>query len=199
MKLDANGNCACPPGTFWSGRRCANNITLRGPGPTIGCKPPRPVGTWPNCCPQYFYFSNGVCRPMAALRANTIPSITRQPQISTPKPGVPVTIPQVTRTQQYVGDRCPRGTYYLAGLCRQYTLSPTRRVGGGATLTSSKPVRPVFVPPARQLRPIQSRPKSVIPVATQPAAKRPLKAIRKAKPHDAPSNNIKSFNSGGVN
>lgn len=128
MKLDANGNCTCPPGTFWDAPHCRRTVTLTPttigrpvPVPalshatTIGCQPPRPVGTPPNCCPEGTYFSNGVCHYAATARdvkvPVTIPNLTRTPQVPViPNLRVPVTIPQVTRTQQYVSP-CPRGAY----------------------------------------------------------------------------------------
>ncbi len=127
MKPDAKGNCSCPLGSFWNGWHCAKIFILSGSGPTLGCRPPRPVGTPPNCCPEHTYFANGVCRRVAV--SGTIPTLT-----GTPK--APFTIPRVTYTRPYfnrcAGARpvgtpphcCPVGTYYAGGMCRR-TKSPS--------------------------------------------------------------------------
>jgi hypothetical protein len=165
MSLNDKGACECPKPKMWLGTQCmhspaAANVNVKVPDPTrpvripatFGCKPPRPVGTPPHCCPEYYYYINGVCRPRGVLKANPgVKPITRTP---VPRPG-PVVIPQVTHTQQYVNNPttgtgarkcsrarpvgvpphcCPSGTYYLAGRCRwgRQTVPAT---GGGTTST----------------------------------------------------------------
>jgi hypothetical protein len=59
-----DGSCACPPGTQWDGRACAEPPRAQSPTRISPVQPPvmrpvcpvgLPVGTPPNCCPaQHF-------------------------------------------------------------------------------------------------------------------------------------------------
>jgi hypothetical protein len=83
-----NGTCACPPGTKWNGKTCSGEGTggasmskpitpEPAPGPGTGgvslskqpgsetikvCPTDRPIGTYPNCCPQGTEYRDGKCR-----------------------------------------------------------------------------------------------------------------------------------------
>ncbi len=71
-----DGACACPQFMKWNGRACVGTGGINttpgdeAPAPrpvprdttTGACPGDRPVGTFPNCCPQNSRFANGECR-----------------------------------------------------------------------------------------------------------------------------------------
>ena len=70
MVLAGNGLCACPPNSNWTGKACAtgpgsggfNTSMQPAPEEIKVCPAARPVGTYPNCCPQGTEYRNGKCR-----------------------------------------------------------------------------------------------------------------------------------------
>ncbi|WP_206523553.1 hypothetical protein [Mesorhizobium sp. M7A.F.Ca.US.007.01.1.1] len=71
MILAGNGLCACPANTKWTGKACeaagpgSGGIGLIKQAPQVQarvCPADRPMGAYPNCCPQGTEYRNGKCR-----------------------------------------------------------------------------------------------------------------------------------------
>ena len=99
MVLTRSGNCQCPPGQRWRGRRCSEDRINSSPT-TAGietCPRSRPVGSPPNCCPEGTIFENGVCRMTRSTSGRVRPR--DRPRARTPT----VARPELFIAAAYVG------------------------------------------------------------------------------------------------
>jgi hypothetical protein len=127
MVLTGSGNCQCPPGQRWRGRRCSEDRVSSSPPPvgTETCPRSRPVGSPPNCCPEGTIFENGVCRVTRSTSSSVCPS---------------------DRPNGTYPNCCPVGTEYRSGMCR-------RPVGHGGT-NGTMPGRQGRTPVCPRSRPV---------------------------------------------
>ena len=94
------------------------------------CKPPRPVGTWPRCCPTDTHFARGACRP------DKSPDGTNPSKSDTDGPRCPAgTFGRPPNCKCPVGmtgsppNCCPPGTRFQNGKCVK--PQPKERCTGG--------------------------------------------------------------------
>jgi len=162
MRIGSNGKCECPPATYWSGDRCkASSPSIKGDdkdkfvfnsggsytntGTEIirKCGGRRPNGSWPNCCPQRTYYSNGMCRYVHHTKGG-------DGGASPTRAG--------TKKACIGAECCPAGTLYRAGICRRVIADPGHTktnpasrapdASGGKVTTPVCPAsRPVGRPP----------------------------------------------------
>lgn len=99
----------------------------------VVCKPPRPNGTPPNCCPERTAYSNGMCRYLTQIAPKDV----------------------VSTTGKTCAGRacCPAGTLYRSGVCRRIVVDTFRnppaqiKTGPGKTAITCSGSRPVGRPP----------------------------------------------------
>jgi hypothetical protein len=160
MVLASNGLCACPPDTRWTGKACEPSIGNGGisksiqtspgagsggiglskqvtPPPTKLCPAERPVGTYPNCCPQGTDYRDGKCRYQRATPAQEV--LCKSGLVKDARTGKCVACKRGTHAEGNAcvpdkikklstcpADRpigtypkcCPQGTEYRGGKCR---------------------------------------------------------------------------------
>lgn len=162
MALASNGLCACPTNSRWTGKACEAgpgeggfNASMQ-PAPSAGtggasmsrqppveqakaCPAGRPIGTYPNCCPQGTEYRNGKCRYTQAAPvevkcgAGLVKDARTGKCIVCPrgmhaegKACVPDRVKQQRQAPVCPADRpvgaypncCPQGTQYRNGKCR---------------------------------------------------------------------------------
>jgi hypothetical protein len=122
--MKKTGRCVsrCKRGTHLEGEVCISDKKKKLETNTLPrvCPPDRPVGAYPNCCPQGTDFRNGKCRFTKAA-----PVKCRKSQMFDPATGICV---DRTRRQRFcpadrpVGaypDCCPEGYQFANGKCRR--------------------------------------------------------------------------------
>ncbi|RUU14260.1 hypothetical protein EOD23_01680 [Mesorhizobium sp. USDA-HM6] len=162
MALASNGLCACPTNSRWTGKACEAgpggggfNASMQ-PAPSAGtggasmsrqppveqakaCPAGRPIGTYPNCCPQGTEYRNGKCRytqapPVEVKCGGGLVKDARTGKCVACQRGthaqgkvcVPDRVKQQKQTPVCPADRpvgaypncCPQGTEYRNGKCR---------------------------------------------------------------------------------
>ncbi|MDQ8700621.1 hypothetical protein [Hyphomicrobium sp. LHD-15] len=167
MRMNAAGQCECPPATYFSGGQCrpasvsvpgsAKDKFVFNPGGSSTntgteiirkCGGRRPNGVWPNCCPPRTYYSNGMCRYGNVANGKDVgPSAT-----------------QFGQKTPCVGNACcPAGTVYRSGVCRRIVVD-TKLPPSGAQSEGSG--RSTSVTPCPASRPV-GRPPYCCPVNTR--------------------------------
>ena len=102
MVPKAGGGCDCPGGSVFRGGSCVRDTV------TTQCPPNRPVGTYPNCCPQGTHVGQGG----GCVQGRAAPPC---------RPGM---VPKAGG-----GCDCPQGTHFANGACVQGSAAPSCRPG----------------------------------------------------------------------
>ena len=129
--LLVENTCACPPLTQWNGRECAKFTGGGGintssqpaevPSPrpqkasTPDCPADRPVGSFPNCCPQNARFANGQCQCLPGFESRR--NVCRPVQTAPPPPPKATTCPS-DRPVGTFPNCCPQNARFANGQCQ---------------------------------------------------------------------------------
>jgi len=150
MILAGNGLCACPANTRWTGKACEGgkggggfDMIKQATPAQRTCPADRPVGDFPNCCPNGTKFRFGKCSPLCAgalvMDEKTGRCVSRCKRgthlegdacVSDKKKKLETnTLPRVCPPDRPVGaypNCCPQGTDFRNGKCRFTKAAPVK-------------------------------------------------------------------------
>ena len=134
-----DGSCACPPGTQWDGRACAEPPRAQSPARIPPVQPPvtrpvcpvdLPVGTPPDCCPANHHFDPTVNRPRGSCVADTATSTPPSKRVDT------------QQSTSRPPPSCPAGTHFEHTLKHRAGACVTNTGTGGATTSKGADTQP---------------------------------------------------------